>query len=84
MALQLEATSSESQSTLGLTEQDVQDFQRLCSEAGISLADDDVADTARRVVVFYRTLVGRLPEDPDHEAPEGSNSDALSRLAEER
>lgn len=73
------ALSPSAGSTFGLTDKDIRDFQEICQAEGIVVTDDDAADAARRVVILYRMLLGRIPEDPAESGQlAGSNTASLS------
>lgn len=74
-----QSPDNEMQSSFGLTAADVREFREICASAGFSLTETEAADRARAVLVFYRMLVGPLPEDPgQHPAPTGSNIGSLA------
>ena len=67
------------ESSFGLTADDVRKFREICTSVGVLLTENEVADSARGVLVLYRMLLGPLPEDPTK--PEVSVGSNVGRLA---
>ena len=67
------------ESTFGLAREDIREFRDICRAEATVMTDDEAADAARRVVILYRMLLGRIPEDPAGSAQlGGSNTAPLS------